>query len=110
MRKNIPLLISDFCVQGSDLYHDLPLAPWEAVLGTTVPVKTLHGTVKIKIPPGTESGTEFRLRGKGLPNGQDGLFGNLYAVAGVVVPTEVSAEDEKLWKALQEKSKFNPRR
>ena len=57
----------DYRIQGADLYYDLRLAPWEAVLGATVPVRTLHGPVSIRIPPGTESGTEFRIRSKGLP-------------------------------------------
>lgn len=100
----------DFRVQGSDLYRDLSLAPWEAVLGATIPITTLHGTVKIKIPPGTESGTEFRVRGKGLPQGSKDLFGDLYAVADLVAPTDVSSEERKLWEQLQEKSNFTPRR
>jgi curved DNA-binding protein len=99
----------DFRVQGSDLYHDLPLPPWEAVLGATVPIKTLHGVVRIKIPAGTESGTEFRIRGRGLPNGDNNQIGDLYAVVEIVVPTEISADEEKAWKTLQEASTFNVR-
>lgn len=99
----------EFRVQGSHLYHELLLAPWEAVLGTTVPIKSLHGTVRIKIPAGTESGTEFRLRGKGLPNGADNQFGDLYAVVEIIVPTEITATEEKAWRTLQEASNFNVR-
>ena len=99
----------EFRVQRSDLYHDLPLAPWEAVLGATIPIKSLHGMVRIKIPPGTESGTEFRIRGKGLPKGGNNQFGDLYAVVEIVVPTEISTDEEKAWKALQESSTFNVR-
>ncbi|MEZ5326778.1 MAG: J domain-containing protein [Verrucomicrobiales bacterium] len=99
----------DFRVKGSDLYHDLALAPWEAVLGTTVSIKTLHGPVKIKIPEGTEAGTEFRLRDRGLPTGESNHFGDLYAVISVAVPPNVTPEERVLWADLAAKSDFNPR-
>ena len=99
----------DFRVQGHDLYYDLRLAPWEAVLGATVPVKTPHGTVSIRIPPGSESGTELRLSGKGLPAGKDGGFGHLFAVIRVLTPSTVSDEEKSRWQALAEVSRFNPR-
>ena len=99
----------DFRVQGADLHYDLRLAPWEAVLGTTVPVRTLHGPVKIKIPPRTAPGTEFRIRGRGLPSGRAGEFGDLYAVVKIVLPEEITPAEEALWKQLAERSNFNPR-
>lgn len=99
----------DFRVQGHDLYYDLRLAPWEAVLGAKVPVKTPHGTVTVKIPPGSESGTELRLSGKGLPVGKEGGFGHLFAVIRVLTPTSVSDEEKRQWQALAEASRFNPR-
>lgn len=96
-------------VEGHDLYFDLRLAPWEAVLGATVPVGTPHGSVKIKVPAGTESGNEFRLSGKGLPIGKDGGFGNLFAVIRVVTPAVATEEEARHWKALADCSRFNPR-
>ncbi len=99
----------DFRVDDHDLYYELRLAPWEALLGATVPVPTPHGQARIKVPPGTESGTEFRLSGKGLPAGRDGGFGSLFAVARVVAPTSASEEDLIHWKALAANSTFNPR-
>ena len=53
---------------GRDLYVDLPLAPWEAALGTSVAVDTPGGEAKVKVPAGTSSGRRLRLRGRGLPN------------------------------------------
>ena len=50
-----------FRVSGHDLYLDLPLAPWEAVLGTSIEVPTLGGPVRLKIPPGTRAGRQLRL-------------------------------------------------
>lgn len=99
----------DFQVEGHDLVHDLRLAPWEAVLGTTVPIRTLHGETKIKIPAGTEGSTEFRLRGKGLPKESSEEFGDLYARVIIVPPTEITAEEKALWEQLKEGSKFDPR-
>ena len=98
-----------FRVDGRDVQVDLPTAPWEAVLGATVPVATPHGIVKIKVPAGTETGNEFRLSGKGLPIGKDGGFGNLFAVIRVVTPTSDTEEETRQWKALAASSTFNPR-
>ena len=50
---------------GGDLYHDLTVAPWQAVLGGEVTVPTLEGPMKLKIPPGSQVGRRFRLRGRG---------------------------------------------
>lgn len=99
----------DFRVRGANLYHDLELAPWEAVLGTTVPVPTLDGAVSVKIPPGTVAGQEFRLRGKGLPTG-DGARGDLHAVVSLALPSEVTPEQKAVWEQLAAVSPFNPRK
>src|SRR5919201_96546 len=56
----------DFTVEGSDLIHEVKIAPWQAVLGTTLTVPTLEGNVRLKVPPGTQSGQRFRLRGRGV--------------------------------------------
>jgi len=56
-----------FEVDGRNIIHALPVAPWEAALGATVSVPTLGGPVELKIPPQSESGRKLRLRGRGLP-------------------------------------------
>ncbi len=56
-----------FEVDGLNIIHALPVAPWEAALGATVSVPTLGGQVDLKIPPGSEAGRKLRLRGRGLP-------------------------------------------
>ncbi|MCX7826992.1 MAG: J domain-containing protein, partial [Verrucomicrobiae bacterium] len=89
----------DFRVSGADLYHDLELAPWEAVLGATVEMPTLDGTASLRIPAGTTHGQQLRLRGKGLPT-TGGPRGDLYAVVCIQTPTQVSAEERKLWEQL----------
>jgi curved DNA-binding protein len=61
-----------FEVDGRNIIHMLPVAPWEAALGATVSVPTLGGAVELKIPPGSESGRKLRLRGRGLPGATPG--------------------------------------
>ena len=98
----------DFRVRGADLYYDLDLAPWEAVLGATVDIPTLDGTVSLKIPAGTMAERQLRLRGKGLPT-SDGTRGDLYAVVSIQVPAHLTPEQKVLWEQLAAKSTFNPR-
>ena len=98
----------DLRVRGEDLVCDLELAPWEAVLGATVPVQTLEGVISLKVPAGTQSGLQLRVRGKGLPAG-GGKRGDLYAEISIKVPTHVSDEEKQLWKQLAAKTKFDPR-
>ena len=99
----------DFRVRGTDLYYDLDLAPWEAVLGTTVDIPTLDGMVSLKIPAGTMAERQLRLRGKGLPT-SDGTRGDLYTVVSIHVPVHLTPEQKVLWEQLATKSKFNPRK
>jgi len=98
-----------FRVSGHDLYLDLPLAPWEAVLGTSVQVPTLGGSVSLKVPPGTHAGQQLRLAGRGLPKPRAGE-GDLFAIVQIAVPTAASERERALFKELAETSKFNPRK
>ncbi len=95
-------------VNGHDLYIDLPLAPWEAVLGATVEVPTLAGTVRLKVPPATQAGQQLRLAKRGLPKPRSGE-GDLYAIVQIVVPTSPTEEERALFTQLATVSKFNPR-
>jgi curved DNA-binding protein len=99
----------EFSARGTDLYYDVPVAPWEAVLGAKVKVPTLDKAVALTIPPGTASGQQLRLRGHGLP-GVNGTRGDLYVVVKIEVPTRMSGEEKALWERLRDKSSFNPRR
>ncbi len=99
----------DFRVRDSDLFYDLEVAPWEAVLGATVKVPTLEGSVSMKIPPGTNSGQQLRLRGKGLPD-SEGNRGDLHTLVNIVVPTQITDAQRKLWEQLAELSATHPER
>jgi curved DNA-binding protein len=99
----------DFRVRGADLYHDLELAPWEAVLGRQVVVPTLSGTIKLRIPPGTNNGQQLRVRGQGLPKSPSAERGDLYVVASVQIPPKMTDEERVIWENLARVSRFNPR-
>jgi len=98
----------DFRVEEDRLFHDLELAPWEAVLGTTVRVHTLDGKVDLRIKPGTQSGQQLRLAGLGLPRA-DGTRGDLHVVVSIEVPVSATARERELWEELSRTSHFNPR-
>jgi curved DNA-binding protein len=95
-------------VEGRDVYMDLPLAPWEAALGTTVAVEVPDGEAKVKVPAGTSSGRRIRLPGRGLPNPR-GRPGDLCAGARIVVPARLSRTERRLFEELAEVSTFDPR-
>jgi curved DNA-binding protein len=86
---------------GDDLEMDLPLWPWQAVLGAQVKVDTPDGNVTLRVPPGTQSGRRLRLRGRGLPR-PGGQRGDLHAVARIVVPERPSAAERAAYEALRQ--------
>jgi curved DNA-binding protein len=97
----------EFRVEEENLFHDLDLAPWEAVLGANVMVPTLEGSVNIKIPAGTQNGQRLRVRGRGL--GKEGARGDLFVVTRILVPEQVGDAERELWQRLAQNSKFHPR-
>ena len=89
----------DFSVEGSDLIHQVKIAPWQAVVGSTLMVPTLEGKVRLKIPPGTQGGQRFRLRERGLP-GVSGKRGDLYVDVQIEVPKKLTERERAIWKEL----------
>ncbi|MBI3881588.1 MAG: J domain-containing protein [Verrucomicrobia bacterium] len=98
----------DFTVEDGHLRCDVEVAPWESVLGTSVTVPTLGGSVNIKVPAGTQSGQKLRVRGRGLPRAA-GAAGDLLVEVKIVVPAQVSEAEKKLWEQLARESRFHPR-
>jgi curved DNA-binding protein len=79
-----------------DLYRDVKVNAFTAMLGGEVTVQTLSGSVVVTVPAGTSSGRRIRLRGRGMPKlGDKGQFGDLYLRMMVTVPREISDEDRK---------------
>ena len=97
-----------FRVKGDDLEVELPIAPWEAVLGARVEAPTIDGKVELKIPPGANSGQRLRLRNQGL-NKRKGGRGDEYVRLKIVVPKDVSPEERRVYEELQRISRFEPR-
>ena len=96
-------------VEGRDIFAELKLAPWEAVLGTTVPIDTPGGEAKLKVPQGTSCGRRLRLRGKGMPNPK-GKPGDFYAEARILVPSRPTKDERRLFEELAAVSHFDPRK
>ncbi len=96
-------------MEGLDLTKVVPITPWEAALGSEIRVNALSGAVKLKVPPGTDSGKRFRLNKKGYKN-RKGETGDLYIETKIVVPPALKEEEKELlekWKAL---SSYEPQR
>ncbi|OAG27346.1 molecular chaperone DnaJ [Thermodesulfatator autotrophicus] len=86
--------------KGYDLYLKQPIGLFTAVLGGHVEVPTLDGKVRMKVPPGTQCGQKFRLRGKGISR-PDGKRGDLYVEAMITVPKNLSPEARKKFEELK---------
>ncbi|UXA11055.1 DnaJ domain-containing protein [Mycobacterium sp. SMC-8] len=98
-----------FRLEGRDIIADLPVSPWEAVLGATVAMRTPGGEAKVKVPPGSSTGRRLRLRGEGMPNPK-GKPGDLYAEIKIMVPSKPTARERELFEQLAAESTFDPRR
>ena len=97
-----------FTREGDDLRLELPITLYEAVLGGKVRVPTLDGAVELAIPPGTNSGRTFRLKGKGFP-GKSGA-GDLLASVRIMLPQGSDADLEALMKTWREGKAYDPRK
>jgi len=92
-------------VDGSDVYLDLPVAPWEAALGATIETPTPSGKVDLRIPPSSNQGSKLRLKGRGIP-GRDP--GDMYVILKVMLPP-CDDSTRALYEDMKEQSVFNPR-
>lgn len=100
----------DFTTRDADVFYELDIAPWEAVLGAEVTVPTLDGSVTLRIPAGAAIGQKLRVRGRGLPKGKTGERGDFFVVPEVQIPTSISAEERPLWEKLRDASTLQPRK
>lgn len=98
-----------FTVKGSDLYCELPVTLNEAIFGASVDVPTFDGKISMKIPPKTQSGRTLRLKGKGMPDLKGKEPGDLYVKIKVVIPSDLSEEQEKHLKEFAKVYREDPR-
>ena len=93
-------------VAGKDVQIELPLAPWEAALGTKVAVPTLGGTVELTVPGGAQSGKKLRLRGRGLPGSP---AGDQIVTIKLVTPAAKTATAKEAYERMKRDFNFDPR-
>src|SRR5437868_2506251 len=89
----------DFTVEGNALIHEVKIAPWQAAIGTELRLPTLEGTVRLKVPAGTQGGQRFRLRQRGLPSAS-GNRGDLYVSAQIQIPKKLTEREREIWNQL----------
>lgn len=93
-------------VEGSSVYQNVPVAPWEAALGASISVPTPSGAVEVTVPPASQSGRKLRLKGRGIPSSQPG---DLYLILEVVLPPATSDRARELYETMARDLAFNPR-
>ena len=98
-----------YILDGYDLYTDLLLTPWEAVLGTRVKINSIDDAINVYVPAGINSGEIIKLQGKGYKKG-NGERGDLVAKIKIVIPKEQTEEELEIYKKLSEISNFEPRK
>jgi curved DNA-binding protein len=89
-----------------DIHAELPITPWEAVLGATVPVPTLGGNVELKVPAGARAGQRLRLKGRGLPGKPPG---DQYVTLSIVTPPNPGEDVKAIYRKLRDTEAFDPR-
>lgn len=95
-------------IEAFNLIMPLPVAPWDATLGAVVEVAVPDGSVKLRVPAGSQHGGRLRLRGKGLRKSKSER-GDLIAEIQIVIPKELTAKEEKLWQELRDVSALRSR-
>ena len=98
-----------FRFEKDNIVCEVPITPWEAVLGSQIEVPTPFGTVKMKVPKGVDSNQTLRLKGKGWKTPQGDRTDELVKLK-IVSPKELSTTEKEYWKKLQQISSFNPRK
>jgi len=96
-----------FTINKRDIQLLLPVSPWEAALGATIPVPTLGGTVELKIPPGSQSGKKLRLKGRGLSSSTQS--GDQYVILNIVTPKPETEAQKKVYEEMARLMPINPR-
>jgi curved DNA-binding protein len=97
-------------VEARDVYENVPVTPWEAMLGGEIEVITPSGRITVTVPAGSQSARKLRLKGRGIPAaGASGTAGNLYLILDVVLPPADSDKARALYEQMARELHFNPR-
>ncbi len=92
---------------GLDVYMEMPITFSQAALGASVLIPTLTGNVKLKVPAGTQTGTKFKLNGKGISNTRTGQTGHQYVLVKLITPTKLNSEQKKIFENLKKTNEMN---
>jgi len=99
-----------FWRESADIYIEVPITIYDAVLGASVEVPTLKGSSKMKMPAGTSGGQKFRIGGKGAPIlGKRGKKGDQYVIVKIVPPKRIKGEAKKAFEKLAEEYPYDPK-
>lgn len=90
-----------FVREGKNIYIQVPISNIDATLGTEIDVPTVYGDVELTIPSGTQSGTQFRLKGKGIKDIRTETHGDQYVEIKVEIPTKLSREEKEAYQKLK---------
>ena len=97
-----------FELVGEDIYTELNISPWEAVLGTKVDIDAIDESIGVFIPQGIETGEEIKIEQKGYKDGKGGR-GKFIIRVKIMIPKKISTKEMELYKELKKVSKFNQR-
>lgn len=100
---------SKFRLVGSDIYKNVYISPWEAVLGTKIDVQNIDDKISVYIPKGIQTGETVEINEKGYKDGK-GSRGKLILEAKIMIPKDPSENEKELYKKLKKISEFDPRR
>jgi len=96
-------------LKGLDIHQTVYVTPWEAALGAEITIESLSGSIKVKIPTGSQSGKKMKLSGKGYRD-RKGKKGDLYLELMIKNPEPLTDEEKKYYETLRDISKYDPRR
>ncbi|MER3630796.1 MAG: molecular chaperone DnaJ, partial [Blastocatellia bacterium] len=100
-----------FTRKGDNIYVTVPITVPEAALGAKIEVPTVEGKAQLRVPPGTESGQKFRLRGRGFPSLRNpDLRGDQFVEVKITLPKVISEETKELLRQFSKLNDENPRK
>lgn len=99
----------DFILKGYDIYTKVYITPWEAALGRKIKVKTIDGIETIEVKRGTSTGEKIVVENKGFRD-KSGKRGSLICEVAIMIPFEITEEEEEIYNKLERISNYNPRK
>lgn len=96
---------NNFIREGKNIYIKVPISVIDVVLGCKIDIPTVYGDVELTVPEGSQTGTQFRLKGKGIKDIRSGVMGDQYVEIAVEIPKKLNKDEKDLYLALKEKNK-----